>query len=116
MAKLSKAERQHRENLTWKRELDELFKRWQALPWDLQAPVLASVIGGMSASSKKELGPVPKFLARGIEYMEQHAASRPVPCPLCQDVPGKDGLGRPCKGCEGNGMVAPARALELKSS
>lgn len=29
-------------------------------------------------------------------------------CPSCLDVPGKDGLGRPCKTCDGTGQVAAA--------
>lgn len=28
-----------------------------------------------------------------------------VRCRKCQDVPGKDGLGKPCKGCGGSGQV-----------
>jgi hypothetical protein len=28
-------------------------------------------------------------------------------CRLCLDVPGKDGLGRPCKGCRGTGWRTP---------
>lgn len=28
-----------------------------------------------------------------------------TPCNKCQDVPGKDGLGRTCKGCNGSGWL-----------
>lgn len=33
------------------------------------------------------------------------AVAVPDRCPKCQDVPGKDGLGRPCKGCGGSGWL-----------
>jgi hypothetical protein len=38
----------------------------------------------------------------------------PTRCQKCQDVTGKDGLGRRCKGCQGRGQLktAPRRVLQ----
>jgi len=63
-----------------------------------------------------------RFLKRGAKPVALGSANRWVTadmmrraekmgqrCTKCLDVPGKDGLGRPCKGCAGTGFLTEAR-------
>lgn len=44
-------------------------------------------------------------LERALAFLGRHSNACAMWCSQCQDVPGKDELGRPCKGCHGTGRV-----------
>ncbi len=68
----------------------------QANTWQTFATI-TTWADGHGTFELRQHGKITKAFAWGDQA---HAS-----CPSCLDVPGKDGLGQPCKTCEGTGQI-----------
>lgn len=74
---------------------DELEKDHESVAWDRDDG---------DVPSTAEIDTLAEKVGR-MRHEGKPGTPKKVRCPACQDRPGVDGLGRPCKKCKGQGTV-----------